>query len=203
MDCSRCNEAIIRDLKRAIRKDSLKVEIIKIIKKYEKGDNGGKVRSNYTLNSGESYYIQEEKARTVYTVFQQVLVRRYRGLCITRTNPENMAFSSALKNTEFYWLTTMKKENSVSPGDLHKLLAIIKDFLKKEGRGAIVIDGVNSLIVNNGFNSFLKFIQTAKDAVSEKHGILLISINMKSLDDRERAMLQNELKEISIKKIRV
>jgi len=200
MDCTLCNEAIIRDLKRAIKGNNLKRDIIKIIKKYDNNGSDGNVHADYTLNSGESYYIQEAQARIIYTVFQQVLKRRYRGLCITRTNPDNMAFSSVLENTEFYWLTTMKKENSVSPGDLHKLLAIIKDFLKKDGRGAIVIDGVNSLIVNNGFNSFLKFIQTAKDAVSEKHGILLISININSLDDRERAMLQNELKEISIKR---
>ncbi len=199
MDCSDCVESIVKDLKKALKSDDLKGEVEKIIKKYHKKKKR-EVKGDYYVKAGEAYLIPEERVNLSYKVFKQILKWNYRGLYITRNKPENLEFYNLLENTEFYWISSIKGENRVSPVDLPKMLSIIKEFLKKEGRGVIMLDGADSLIINNGFNKFLKFIQNAKDAVSEHHGILLVPINTKTIEDREMALLENELMEISKKK---
>ncbi len=201
MKCSYCVENIIHDLKKALKSEDLEKEVKKIIKKYNTTDTGGKgKKGDYYVRAGEAYLISEDRANLANIIFEQVLKRKYRGLYITRTKPENLEFYSLLPNTEFYWISSIRGENTVSPSDLPKMLAIIKEFLKEDQRGVIMLDGADSLIINNGFNKFLKFIQNAKDAVSEHHGILLVPINMKARDEKEKALLENELMEISKKK---
>ncbi len=204
MDCSDCNDAIIRDLKRALRSNDIKREVVFIIKKYgKKRVKKAAPKSGFYVRAGEAYYVKStsnNRESLVYKIFQQILNNNFRGLWITRENPDNWAMASVLENTKFYWLTNVKKDTAIAPSNLPKLLAIIKDFLKAPGRSVVVIDGINALILNNGFNSVLKFIQTVKDAVSESHGILLISVNMQALQAQEAELLKNELIDITKRK---
>lgn len=200
MDCSDCFNDILRDLKKALKSEDVKGEVEKIVRKYSRRKKKA-VKGDYLIMAGGSYYVNEERPALVYRVMEQILDRKnYRGMCITRTKPENLDIYRKYENVEFYWLSSMSCRNCISPADLSKLMARIREFLKGEGRGVIVLDGVDSLVVNNNFISVIKFLQTAKDAVSASRGILLVSLNMDTFDVSQRAMINNELTEIPKKK---
>ncbi len=201
MDCSDSINALLRDLRKALKSDDVKKEVEKIIRRYsrrysQRGKSHDK-SADYYVRAGESYYIDESKPKIIYRVFEQVIRHNYRGMCITRSKPETLEIYRAHDDVDFRWLSTLPCANCVSPGDLSKLLAIIKEFLKGEGRGIIIVDGIDSLIVHNDFTRVIKFLQSAKDAVSASNGILIISLNMNVLGDKERAMINNELVRIS------
>ncbi len=193
---------ILKDLKKALKKDDteLRGEIEKIIRRYSPRKK--KKKADYEVHAGNSYYINEEKPHVAYNIFEQIVNKNYNGLCITRINPENFELVKRLENTEFYWLSMIGKKYSLSPGDLPKILAVIKEFLKRNERGVVLIDGIEALITNNDFTKVLRFIQNIKDAISERRGILLIPIDLNTLNSRERAMFEKEImNEIPSKKI--
>ena len=193
MECEYRVIEILKDLKNALKKDDpeLRGEIEKIIRRYSPRKK--RKRGDYEVHAGNSYYINEERAHVAYNVFEQIVNKNYNGLCITRINPGNFELARRLENTEFYWLSMIGKSGSLSPGDLPKILAVIKEFLKREERAVILIDGIEALITNNDFTKVLKFIQNIKDAISERRGILLIPIDLNTLNSRERAMFEKEI----------
>ncbi len=200
MDCSDSLADIIRDLKKALKSDDLRGEVEKIVRKYSR-KRKKKVKGDYLIKAGGAYYVNEPRPSLAYRILGQILEHRnYRGLCITRTNPENLDIYGKYDNLSFYWLSSESCGNCIPPSDLSKLMARIKEFIKGEGRAVILIDGIDSLVINTNFKSVVKFLQAAKDAISAHHGVLLLSFNMDSFDLSQRAVLNNELTEIPTKK---
>ena len=190
-------EEIIRDLKRALKSEDLEGEVRKIIRKYSVKK---RKRGDFEIRIGNSYFVDERRPRISLKIFEQILDKDYSGLCITRTNPNNFELGKKFDNVEFYWLSNMKSTKCLSPGDLPSIFAKIRKFLNDHEKAAIFMDGIDTLIINNDFGKVLKFIQGTKDAISENKGILILSINMDALEERQRAMLKSELIEIPQKK---
>ncbi len=189
-------EDIIRELKRALKSENLEVEIRRIIRKYSPKRKKG----DFEIRRGNSYYVDERKPHLALKIFEQILDKKYAGLCITRTNPKNFELGKKFDRVNFYWLSAMKSSRTLSPGDLPSIFAKIKDFLNRETKAAVFMDGIDTLIINNDFAKVLKFLQSTKDAISEKRGVLVLSINMDALDEKQKAMLKSELIEIPKRK---
>jgi two-component system cell cycle response regulator len=71
-----------------------------------------------------------------------------------------------------------------------------KDFLSDTDDGIIVLDGLEYLIVQNGFTQALKFIHLFSEAVSTSNSKVIISFNPRSLDKGKRALLTSDLEVI-------
>ncbi len=190
-------EDIIRDLKKALKSENIEDDVRKIIRKY--GMKKRK-RGDFEIRIGNSYYVNERRPHISLKIFEQILDKNYSGLCITRTNPNNFELGKKFDNIEFYWLSSMKSSKCLSPGDLPSIFARIRKFLNDHEKAVVFMDGIDTLIINNDFGKVLKFIQGTKDAISEKRGILILSINMDALGDRQCAMLKSELIEIPQKR---
>ncbi len=198
MDCCYCTDSIIRELKKALKKsdEDLRKDVEQIVKKHRK-KCGSQVHGDYYVRAGKSYLVDERGNNLSEKVFKQILARNYRGLYLSRDAPEDILNE---ENVKFYWISTARAPNAVAPTDLPKMLSIVKEFLKEGGRCVVMIESSESLILHNGFDKFLKFVQSIKDAVSESRGILLVSMNMKARTDRERALIEEELVDLLKKK---
>ncbi len=193
---------IIRDLKIALKKDDehLRVEIKKIIKKY--GKKKPTPKGDFNLKAGNVYYINEKNARLTYRIMEQLLERGMPALCITRVNPERFNLASRYPSATFYWLTSLRKKNSLNPSDLSKIQATVTEFLKNNDRSVIVIDGVETMIMNTtSFVKVLTLLIKIRDMISETHSILLVPIDLDTLSPQEKAAFETEMmNEIPVKK---
>ncbi|NPA74913.1 MAG: DUF835 domain-containing protein [Euryarchaeota archaeon] len=198
------SERILRDLKRALKSDNIRAEVIKIIKKYDnKRPPDRKKEPNFKLKAGRSYFINEKHRNISYEIFNKVIEKGYKGLCISRKKESEIEDMYGVSCARHIWLSSIKSPSSVSLGDLAKLLAITKEFLntlESGERGVIMIDGAEAIILHSDFTRFIRFIQAIKDSVSERKGVLIIPINLNTLTEKDAEILRSELIEIPTKK---
>lgn len=142
------------------------------------------------LQNGVSYVVFDD-VNKAYRLFKENLSRR-QGLCITRAPPERIKEDQALENVKFYWLTHIKVEEAIRPTDLHILFPNILEILHA-GPTIVIIDGIDYLIVHNGFSEVLKFIQSLKDHVYMNGAILIVPIFTDAHSRMEITLMQREL----------
>ncbi len=198
----------IDELREKLEEEELKKEdIYAIIKNYEKKlkyitSPSKNKKPDLILNFGESYIMDEEKPSKCYDIFRQALDRGRAGLCITRTHPESISFFRSADNVKFIWLTTVNfrdgKVISLQPTDLSLISNGINNFIKEGTKGIILLDGIELLIKNNGFDNTIKSLTTIKDNVRINKGIMIISINLKTMNEEERNFLLREFNLISL-----
>jgi archaellum biogenesis ATPase FlaH len=92
------------------------------------------------------------------------------------------------------WLTDQEsdKETVVSPS-LEGIIYIIEEFLGRGKKTVLMIDGLEYLIGNNGFNPVLRFLRRLIDKISETETILIINVSPETMDERELKLLEREL----------
>ena len=159
-----------------------------------------KTKGNFEIKKGQAYYINEKKPRYSRKIFKQILDRGVEGLYISRDNPEGLEFYGH-ENADIYWLTSVKGEKRVDPRELTQLQTVILKFIRSHQKGVVVIEGLETMITNTGFIKVLQFLQRVRDIISENHGILIISIDLDTLNSQDRALIKREIiNEIPIKK---
>jgi parallel beta-helix repeat protein len=144
------------------------------------------------LKTGTMYLMDEEKPSRTYELLKKELAGGTSGLCITRTNPEKARERHDI-DCSFLWLSRNEHEDSVKPTNLGAVLQRSKDFLNEAEDGIIVLDGLEYLIIQNGFTQALRFIHLFSEAVSTSNSKVVISFNLRSLDKGKRALLTSDL----------
>jgi len=150
-----------------------------------------------TLEDGHCYIIEEEKLDKSLSLFTDTLGRGYTGLCITRTNPKHLKGVSGLEDITIMWLTDKESETEATiPAVLERIMYEISDFLRQEENGCLIVDGIEYLISNNGFDAVLRFIRRMVDEFSESKSILLVAVSPFTLKERELKILEREMEKI-------
>lgn len=148
-----------------------------------------------SLAIGYSYLIQEERLDSSLKIFSYLLTEKeFTGLCFTRSNPKKVREKFNLEKVSMMWLTDQEsdKETVVTPS-LEGIIYIIEEFLGRGKKTVLIIDGLEYLIGNNGFNPVLRFLRRLIDKISETETILIINVSPETMDDRELKLLEREL----------
>jgi rubrerythrin len=150
------------------------------------------------IKSGHCYLIEEEKMLNSLNLFINLLSGGYKGFAITRTNPRYLKEKGDLNDAKMVWLTDKEStsESTISPS-LERIIYEIEDFLKKEEKGCLVMDGIEYLVSSNGFDPVLRFLRKIIDDVSETQSVLLITIGPYTLKPQELKILEREMEKIS------
>jgi chromosomal replication initiator protein DnaA len=151
------------------------------------------------LSPGHSYLIEEDRPAEAFRRFALFLGGRGGGLVITRTNPKRARESYQLSADRVLWLTDREgsAEETIAPA-LERIVYEIEDFMSKQPRGAVVLDGIEYLVSNNSFDAVLKFVRRLLDAFSESHYAFIISLGPATLKDQELKVLEREMDVIRI-----
>ncbi len=144
-------------------------------------------------NRGSCYMIREQTPETSFKVFSDFVKKGAPGLCVTRTNPDEVKEKHKLKNVELLWLTTGREdEHSINPTHIEKMTWTIKEFIKNNRNSAVLLDGVEYLIVQNNFLTILKSLQALEDTVSINKSILIIPISPMAISEKEMSYLERD-----------
>lgn len=147
----------------------------------------------YSLKPGLSYMVKEQKAVKSFEIFNDQVTHNIQGLCITRQYPAVVRQEWALEETPIIWLSNQLGKVYVNPANIGILGDTIIRFIEKSNDSVVMIDGIEFLIVNNGFDKVLKMIHRITEVVMEKKSRLIISIDPRALDMREMALLERNM----------
>ena len=99
----------------------------------------------------------------------------------------------------YLWLSKVEGENAIDP---LRLPAILHNLVSKADENTVVIiDGLEYLILENGFNSVLKFLTTLKDHLLMRGTTLVIFVNPDTLESSQLSLLKREFKELNVESI--
>ncbi|HRW82280.1 MAG TPA: DUF835 domain-containing protein [Methanothrix sp.] len=154
------------------------------------------------LVPGTTYVIEEDKPVESLRAFGDLVGRGVEGLCITRYHPEKLMDSYGLSPERVIWLTQSAgidpKYRHVDPTNFPRLSGMISDFLTKADEPLILLEGLGYLITQSNYESVLRFVQSQRDEVSLKRGILIIHIDPLALDTKERHRLESEMEILEV-----
>ncbi|MBU6997871.1 MAG: PAS domain S-box protein [Theionarchaea archaeon] len=147
----------------------------------------------YNLESGEGYAVLGKKPDKAFEIFVDLVTHEIPGFVMSRTHPDRIRKKYNLVKTPLVWLTRSHVEQGVDPNDLSKLIFIIRNFTRKSQQSVVLLDGLEYLMTQNGFEAALKFLRDLKDTIVLNNSRLIVPLHVDTLSPRELGLLEREL----------
>lgn len=167
-----------------------------LLRKKEEENGMEEARSSakvYELRRGFSYLVKETKPNKSFEIFVDQVTHNIQGLCVTRQHPTIIRKEWGLEKTPIIWLSNQLGKVYVNPSNIGILSDTIIRFVEKSGDGVILIDGIEFLIVNNDFDKVLRMVHHVTEAVMENRSRLIVSVDPRTLETRELALLERNM----------
>jgi tetratricopeptide (TPR) repeat protein len=147
------------------------------------------------LRESLTYLLKDESPARSFKIFAQRINMGQKGLCVTRSYPKRVYEMYDIGKTKVIWLTNVGGEGTIRPTNLEKLGHIIKQFIRKSGRGILLLDGLEYLITHNKYESILKFVQSLHDEIAINKCMMLIPVSPVAIGQHELKLLEREVDE--------
>ena len=140
------------------------------------------------------YLVEEAKPRLSFRMFRLLTADGTPGLCITRIYPDIAREKYPLRGVRVVWLADAPEEDSLRPMGIVNLSKTIEDFIEQHPEGcAILLDGIEFLILRNGFDPVLSFVAHLNEFVMRRKAIVLLPVSPATLERKELARLERDL----------
>ena len=147
------------------------------------------------MEKGVCYLVKEKKPELSFRLFDILLGQRLPGLCITRQYPERVRGERGLADVRVIWLSHTPGEDFHNPTAIGTLAKVIQKFIEdNNGEGAVLLDGLEFLIINNGFLQTLMFVEHVNEFVMQRRAIILLPVSPDTLEEKELALLERNVK---------
>ncbi len=144
------------------------------------------------LEKGEAYLFRSEKE--AFRALSHMVSIDIPGLCVTRRSPDSVKRNFALTQTPIIWLTREKlNEEALGSANVGMVGGVISSFLDKTEGAAILLDGLEYLVINNGFEPTMKCLYDLSDKASSKGATLLLVLSLECFDKRQRSLLERNI----------
>jgi len=141
-----------------------------------------------------SYLIEERASELSYRLLDLLRAQQLPVLCITRQYPERVRREWGLADVRIIWLSHTPGEDFQNPTAIGTLAKVISKFIEDNGgEGVVLLDGLEYLVLNNGFLQTLMFVEHVSEFVMQKKAILLLPLSPDTLEEKELALLERNL----------
>lgn len=123
---------------------------------------------------------------------------RTQGLCFTMHSPEMLRNKHTLQTTPIFWISNHGTD-IVCPTCIEMMANMIQGFLKKSKNPVILLDGLEYLIIANGFAPTLKFLRDIQEWIVLQKAILILPLSPAALGKRELALIERDMLEVPAK----
>jgi hypothetical protein len=146
------------------------------------------------LESGFNYLIEEPQPKRSFEFFKAKVGKGAKGLCISTSYPKKIIEEYGLHGTTVYWLSELEFDNqSLHPRRLDfEVTRAIQNFVKSNPSSVLIIDGVEFLILINGFERVMTFIKKMNDIMSATASTLITSINPSAFSEEKLSIIERE-----------
>ncbi len=142
------------------------------------------------LEEGRSYLLKEKKPDKALDTFHRAMDAGYRALYITRQHPNHVAKVHNGREIRVVWLSTTLGKDYVDPHNLNQISNLISNFVGDGGRVAILLDGLEYLMINNDFERVLHFLEYVNEQVAMRKSVLLLSVDDRAFEPKQLALLE-------------
>ncbi len=147
------------------------------------------------LEKGACYLVKEKKPELSFRLFEILLGQKIPGLCITRQYPDRVRRERGLTDVRIMWLSHTPGEDFHNPTAIGTLAKVIQKFIEdNNGEGVVLLDGLEYLIINNGFLQTLMFVEHVNEFVMQRRAIIVLPISPETLEEKELALLERNMK---------
>jgi two-component system cell cycle response regulator len=152
-------------------------------------------RTSYSMSRGLCYLVKEKKPELAYQLLKQLLGDSLPGMVITRQYPDRVRADHALApEVKVLWLSHTPGEDYHNPTAIGTLAKTISRFIEDaKGEAVVLLDGLEYLIVNNGFLQTLMFVEHVNEFVMQRKAIVVIPASPEALEEKELALLERNL----------
>jgi len=159
---------------------------------------GGELEPRKDLGRRGAYLVREPKAERVFALFSDLLRAKARGLCITRIHPDDLRSRYPIGDAGFIWLSKspgnkVRGMAVAEPSALVDIASAISDFASEGGNAAVLLEGLEYMISQNGFGSIMRFLQNVNEKIVLNDSYLLISANPAAMKEQEYRLLAKEV----------
>lgn len=140
--------------------------------------------------------MRERKPFLSYKLFENALADNVPGLCVTRQFPDKVREAFELKDTRILWLSHTPGKDHHNPTSIGTLATIISSFIERYDKCVVLIDGLEYLVINNGFQQVLRFAEHINEQVMQSRSTVLIPISPNAFSEKELALLERNVEVI-------
>lgn len=132
--------------------------------------------------------------------FVSVVRKNVPGLCMSTAFPDKLKREYGLPDLDQYWLSdTAMGTRSLDPRRLEfEVMRALSNFLKVNKGGALLLDGLEYLVVENGFDKVFKFIKKVTDLSSVYEATLFVTLAPDGLELEQMTRLRKEFDKVEI-----
>jgi predicted transcriptional regulator len=150
------------------------------------------------IERGVAYLAREETPTNGFEVFLDLLSKGYRGLLILRTHPDEVRKEYDI-DVPILWMSRLQVgDNAVYP-NVQVIEQMIEEFLESRGDHVILIERLDYLISQQGFDKTLQFIQKLSSLVYITKSVAIVHIDPLTIEERELMLIEKETKEFKEK----
>jgi hypothetical protein len=145
-----------------------------------------------SLVKGRAYLFEFASPDRMFESVAQEMAGGMSAFIIARTHPDQIRARYQMMQTPIIWLAQTPGPDRVDPSNFQMLTHVTMEFVRK-GQSVIAMEGLEYLMLNNDLNKVLRFLSQLRDEVIVEGSILLVSIDPRTLTERQRAILEREL----------
>ncbi len=146
------------------------------------------------LIRGNCYLIPDKDLAYALNLFADLCGIDYNNLLITRSSPEMIKNIPSLTRVKKIILLSQKKlKGFENISTIEKLLNKIKKFSKKNNNSVILLNGIHYFLTKYPFEKFTSALYQIREIVLNTNSILLLRLDPTLLNDKQMAVLENEL----------
>ncbi len=149
------------------------------------------------LERGHIYLLMEPQPKKSLQLVKEYGRLGYEGLVISKLSPEQLR-KKKLKKQKILQFSTASREDSISPDNVVNILLKMKEFMAGKENTILLLDGLDYLVIQNTFDDALSLIQKLAESVTLYKGILLVTVNPKSLEEKQLVLLEGEMEPLEV-----
>src|SRR5512137_2794738 len=131
------------------------------------------------IERGMKHLIYEVRTTVTYELFSEMVHNGIPGLCFTTTAPQRLAKEYKMSEAKIYLVSECENiKGVIHPKSLEgRMIDVIQRFVKDHHESIILIDDIEDLIMENGYEPVEKFVTKIGKLTKEKNSTLLVPIN--------------------------
>jgi len=138
-------------------------------------------------------------SRNLPEIVRNLMVGRA-ALIVSREPIDSIRERFQAQQTPVLWLTKVNGKNTVHPHRLEFLTQTLVDFMRRDERDKLIIlEGIEYLILELGFQKVFKFMTTIKDYAVVNNTIVVVPLDERTLDKKELTILGREFQMLGLK----
>ncbi len=153
------------------------------------------------MEPGATTLVADQPPKRLYEVVARAAQCGMPVLCFTTMSPAQLRarYPYPLNEAKIVWITSAESEvETVEPRRLDfEFARLLSNFIHHRKRALVLLDGVEYLVLENGFEKVLKFLKKVSDQASIAGSNVFIPVNPSAFEERDFAVLSRHFPAIS------